>query len=162
MSSYTPEQLERRDNSKWTIVQAILAPIQFIAFLVSFGLIIRYLTTGEGYQIATISVLIKITLLWTITITGMFWEKAVFDKWFLAPQFFWEDALNAVALVMHNLYFVALWRGWSEQDLMGLMLVAYCSYLVNCAQFFWRGIRARQQQTTVKVQTLQPATASQE
>lgn len=32
---YTPEQRVRRDNSRWTLVQGILAPIQFLVFLVS-------------------------------------------------------------------------------------------------------------------------------
>lgn len=143
--TYTAEQLERRDNSKWTTVQVVLAPLQFLAFIISFALVIRYLVTGSGYTVATVSVLVKITLLWAITITGMFWEKDVFDKWFLAPQFFWEDFMNAVAMLLHNLYFLAQWAGWSERSIMTLMLVAYSSYLVNCMQFFIRGIKARQQ-----------------
>lgn len=144
MSTYTAEQLQRRDNSKWTLVQAILAPVQFLAFLVSLGLVIRYLTTGEGYEIATISVLVKISLLWLITITGMIWEKEVFGKWFLAPEFFWEDTFNAIAMITHNLYFFARWQGWSEQALMSLMLFAYSTYMINCVQFFIKGLRARQ------------------
>lgn len=143
MSSYTAEQLERRQNSKWTIVQAILAPLQFIAFIVSLVLIVHYLRTGDHYTLTNASVLIKIALLWAITITGMFWEKDVFDEWFLAKEFFWEDFMNAVALGMHSLYFVALLLGWSKYDLMLLMLVAYISYLVNFAQFFIRGLKAR-------------------
>ncbi|MGF1507648.1 MAG: 2-vinyl bacteriochlorophyllide hydratase [Anaerolineae bacterium] len=143
MADYTTEQIEIRDNSKWTLVQAVLAPIQFLAFIISFGLIIHYLVTGGGYAVANASVLVKIALLWLITITGMFWEKEVFGQWFMAPEFFWEDLFNAVAMVMHNLYFVALLLGWSEQAVMTLMLVAYVSYLVNCAQFFVRGIQAR-------------------
>ena len=31
---YTPEQLRLRDTSIWTKVQAILAPTQFVAFIV--------------------------------------------------------------------------------------------------------------------------------
>jgi 3-vinyl bacteriochlorophyllide hydratase len=145
MSSYTTEQMQARNTSKWTMVQMILAPLQLLTFVVSLGLIIYYLITGSGYQIATISVLIKIVLLWAITITGMFWEKEVFGKWFLAPEFFWEDAFNGVAMVMHNLYFIAVWVGWSEQQLMGLMLVAYITYVINFAQFLARGLRARKQ-----------------
>lgn len=143
MSTYTAEQMKKRDSSIWTPVQGILAPLQFLAFLISFGLVVRYLTTGEGYEIATISVLIKITLLWLITITGMIWEKEVFGKWFLAPEFFWEDTFNAIALFMHNLYFLAQALGWSNDAVMTLMLVAYVSYMVNCAQFFVKGLKAR-------------------
>lgn len=145
MAIYTPEERLRRDRSRWTPVQAILAPIQLLAFLVSVVLVIRYLITGEGYWIATISVLIKISLLWAITVTGMFWEKEVFGHWFLAPQFFWEDVGNAVAMITHNLYFVAQWLGWAQRDLMALMLLAYTTYLVNCAQFVLKGVRSAQE-----------------
>lgn len=144
-STYTAEQLQKRDSSKWTLVQAVLAPIQFLAFVISFSLVARYLLTGEGYTIANISVLIKITLLWLITITGMFWEKEIFGKWFLAPEFFWEDVGNAVAMIMHNLYFYARWQDWSQQATMTLMLIAYIAYLFNMAQFVVKGVRARKQ-----------------
>ena len=142
---YTPEQLARRDNSKWTTVQMILAPLQFLSFIISIGLIVYYLMTGNGYQLATFSVLIKIALLWAITITGMFWEKVVYDKWFMAREFFWEDLFNAIALGTHNLYFVALLLGWTERELMWLMLFAYATYLINFGQFFLRGLQARSQ-----------------
>ncbi len=154
MSNYTPEQLERRDQSKWTKVQAVLAPIQFLVFLVSLTLVVRYLITGNGYMIANLSVLIKITLLWIITITGMFWEKEMFGHWFLAPEFFWEDVGNAIALFFHNLYFVVLWLGWSHRAIMWLMLVAYSTYLVNCAQFLARGYQSHRQRTTVQTERL--------
>ncbi len=145
MSTYTPEQLARRDASVWTKVQAVLAPLQFLAFLVSFGLVIRYLATGDGYEVATVSVLVKIGLLWAITVTGMIWEKEIFGRWFLAREFFWEDVGNAVAMVMHNLYFVAAGLHWSRDALMTLMVVAYCTYLMNCAQFVYRGIQTGRQ-----------------
>lgn len=143
MSTYTAEQLARRNNSKWTLVQAVLGPLQFVVFIISVGLVVRYLTTGQGYEVATVSVLIKIGLLWLITITGMIWEKEVFDHWFLAPQFFWEDVGNAVAMLLHNLYFLAVWLGWSERAVMTVMLVAYVGYLVNFGQFVVKGLRAR-------------------
>jgi 3-vinyl bacteriochlorophyllide hydratase len=143
MSTYTAEQLARRNNSKWTLVQAVLGPLQFVVFIISVGLVVRYLATGQGYEAATVSVLIKIGLLWLITITGMIWEKEVFDHWFLAPQFFWEDVGNAVAMLLHNLYFLAVWLDWSEQAVMTVMLVAYAGYLVNFGQFVVKGLRAR-------------------
>lgn len=144
-STYTNQQLNKRDTSKWTIVQGILAPLQFIAFVTSFVLILHYLRTGEGYQATNISVVIKIGLLWVITITGMFWEKEIYGKWFLAPEFFWEDFMNAVALFFHNLYFVVLALGWSEVDIMKVMMFAYVTYLINFAQFFYKGLQARKQ-----------------
>ena len=45
---YTAEERVRRDESVWTIVQGVLAPLQFLVFLVSLGLVLRTLTTGEG------------------------------------------------------------------------------------------------------------------
>lgn len=149
---YTPEQLIRRDRSRWTRVQAALAPTQFLAFLVSFALVARYLATGEGYLAANISVLIKITLLWAITITGMIWEKEIFGHYFLAREFFWEDVGNAVAIVTHNAYFLARALHWSDRAVMTLMLLAYCTYLVNCAQFVRRGIQAGRQRRQAAMQ----------
>jgi 3-vinyl bacteriochlorophyllide hydratase len=148
MSSYTAEQMEKRNNSKWTLVQTILAPLQLLTFIVSAGLIIHYLSTGQGYDIANFSVLVKIALLWLITVTGMFWEKEVFGHWFMAPEFFWEDAFNAVAMFAHNLYFVAILLGWDERSLMILMLAAYSTYIVNFGQFAWRGYKSHQQRVT--------------
>ena len=145
-STYTAEQKAKRDQSVWTTVQAVLAPIQFLTFLISLVLVVRYLTTGDGYAIANASVMIKISLLWIITLTGMIWEKEIFDHWFLAPQFFWEDVGNAVAMLLHNLYFLARWLNWSNQAVMTLMLVAYIGYLVNCAQFILKGLQARKKQ----------------
>jgi len=151
-TTYTPEQLARREASVWTRVQMILAPLQFLVFVISFALVVRYLLTGDGYTIANISVLIKIALLWAITITGMIWEKEVFGHWFLAPQFFWEDVGNAVAMFFHNVYFVAVWLGWSQQAIMTLMLVAYITYLFNCGQFVMKGVRSKQQRDAAKAQ----------
>lgn len=154
-TTYTAAQLARRNESSWTRVQAILAPLQFLAFIISLALVIRYLSTGTGYTIANISVLIKITLLWLITVTGMVWEKEVFGHWFLAPQFFWEDVGNAVAMIFHNLYFLAVWLDWSPRALMTLMLVAYISYLFNCAQFVIKGVQARRQRLALSNETVQ-------
>lgn len=145
MATYTPEQLAKRNQSKWTIVQGVLAPLQLLAFLISFALVVHYLITGRGLLAADISVLVKISLLWLITVTGMIWEKEIFGHWFLAPQFYWEDVGNAVAMVLHNLYFVARWLAWSDRAVMTLMLLAYLSYLVNLAQFVAKGLQARKQ-----------------
>ncbi len=149
---YTPEQLARREASRWTRVQIILAPIQFIAFIISFALVIRYLMTGEGYWIATISVWIKIALIWALTITGMLWEHDVYGKYFLAPEFFWEDMGNLIALITHNLYFVAQGLGWSSRDVMLVMVVAYTTYLINATQFIVKGIRSARYRRGVQAQ----------
>ena len=71
---YTPEERARRDQSPWTIVQGVLAPVQFLVFLVSLALVLRYLATGEGYAVATASIVVKTLVLYTIMITGSIWE----------------------------------------------------------------------------------------
>ncbi|NBP18927.1 MAG: 2-vinyl bacteriochlorophyllide hydratase, partial [Burkholderiaceae bacterium] len=88
---YTPEERIRRDRSKWTLVQGILAPVQFVIFLVSLYLVIRFLTTGQGEFAANVSIVIKTLILYTIMITGSIWEKEVFGKYLFAPAFYWED-----------------------------------------------------------------------
>ena len=45
---YSPEERIRRDSSPWTLVQGVLAPLQFAVFLVSLVLVVRYLMTGNG------------------------------------------------------------------------------------------------------------------
>src|SRR4051794_11902476 len=71
---YTPEERRRRDASRWTIVQGILAPVQFVVFLASLGLVLRYLVTGQGWEIATASIILKTAVLYTIMVTGAIWE----------------------------------------------------------------------------------------
>ncbi|MEL6737675.1 MAG: 2-vinyl bacteriochlorophyllide hydratase, partial [Pseudomonadota bacterium] len=53
---YTTEERRRRDESVWTVVQGVLAPLQFLVFLVSLGLVIRTLVTGEGAFAADLSI----------------------------------------------------------------------------------------------------------
>ena len=93
-SLYTSEQRSRRDASAWTMVQGILAPLQFLVFLISLGLVLRYLFTGAGLEAATISVIIKTVVLYTIMVTGAIWEKVVFGKYLFADAFFWEDVVS--------------------------------------------------------------------
>ena len=84
---YTPEERIRRDRSKWTLVQGILAPVQFVIFLVSLYFVIRFLITGQGEFAANVSIVIKTLILYTIMITGSIWEKEVFGKYLLPPLF---------------------------------------------------------------------------
>jgi len=91
---YTPEERVRRDRSPWTIVQGVLAPLQFLVFLASLTLVLRYLTQGTGHDAASWSIIVKTGVLYTIMITGAIWEKEVFGKWLFAPAFFWEDVFS--------------------------------------------------------------------
>jgi 3-vinyl bacteriochlorophyllide hydratase len=144
---YTPEERRRRDASRWTLVQGILAPIQFLVFLVSTGLVLRYLATGEGMEIATASIVLKTMLLYAIMITGSIWEKEVFGRWLFAEPFWWEDLVSFLVLGLHTLYLVALFRGWWNVEVrMLLALVAYATYAVNAAQFLLKLRAARRQE----------------
>ncbi|MEO1019487.1 MAG: 2-vinyl bacteriochlorophyllide hydratase [Pseudomonadota bacterium] len=133
---YTAEERQRRDASKWTMVQGILAPLQFLVFLVSLGLVLNYLATGQGYLAATISIVIKTAVLYTIMVTGSIWEREVFGQYLFARAFFWEDVVSMLVLALHTAYLVALLTGWlSDNGQMWLALAAYATYVVNAAQF---------------------------
>jgi 3-vinyl bacteriochlorophyllide hydratase len=141
---YTPEERAKRDATKWTLVQGILAPVQFLVFLVSLYLVLRFLWTGEGESAANISVVVKTLTLYTIMITGCIWEKVVFNCYLFAPAFFWEDVFSMLVLLLHTLYLVALATGYLDQyQLMILALAAYATYVVNAGQFIWKLRMAR-------------------
>ena len=145
-SLYSPEERVRRDGSRWTLVQGILAPIQFLAFLISLVLVVRFLTTGEGQTAATASIVFKTLLLYTIMITGSIWEKVVFGRYLFAPAFFWEDVVSMLVLALHTAYLAALFLGFlSITEQMLLALAAYATYVVNAAQFIWKLRMARLQ-----------------
>ncbi len=143
---YTPAERRRRDASIWTLVQGVLAPLQFVVFLISLSLVLRYLVTAEGYGLATLSVVAKTLVLYLIMVTGAIWEKAVFGRWLFAPAFFWEDAVSMVVIALHTAYLVALaTRGLGSQALMLLALAAYATYAINAAQFVLKLRAARLQ-----------------
>jgi 3-vinyl bacteriochlorophyllide hydratase len=133
---YTAAQRLRRDASRWTLVQGILAPIQFAAFLISLALVLRYLGTGHGLAAANVSVLVKTALLYTIMVTGAIWERDVFGQYLFAAAFFWEDVVSMLVLALHTTYLIALFTGaLAGRNLMLLALAAYASYVINAAQF---------------------------
>jgi 3-vinyl bacteriochlorophyllide hydratase len=133
---YTTEQRLRRDRSPWTLVQGILAPVQFVAFLASLVLIARYLTTGEGLFAAHVSIVVKTLLLYAIMVTGSIWEKVVFGRWLFADAFYWEDVFSMLVLALHTAYLACLFAGLLDPaGLMVLALAAYVTYVVNAAQF---------------------------
>lgn len=141
---YTEAERLRRDESVWTRVQAVLAPLQFLAFLVSAILILRYLLTGEGYAAATISILVKTAFLCAIMITGSIWEKAVFGQYLFAPAFYWEDVVSMAVIALHLAYVWALLTGSiGPLGQMLLALAAYAAYAVNAGQFLLKLRAAR-------------------
>lgn len=133
---YTPEERRRRDATPWTLVQGILAPVQFVIFLISLALVLRYLATGEGHTAAAASVVVKTMALYAIMVTGAIWERVVFGRYLFARAFFWEDVFSILVLALHTAYLVALMGGYgSPQDQMMLALAAYATYVINAAQF---------------------------
>jgi 3-vinyl bacteriochlorophyllide hydratase len=143
---YTLEQRRRRDATRWTTIQGVLAPVQFLIFLVSLALVLRYLSTGDGVTAATVSIVIKTVALYAIMITGSIWEKVVFDRWLFAPAFFWEDVFSMLVLALHSAYLVALAGDLgTERGRMLLALAAYAAYAINAAQFLLKLRTARMQ-----------------
>ena len=145
---YTEEEKRRRDASPWTLVQGVLAPIQFLVFLVSTALVWRYFATGEGAFAATASVVCKTLVLYAIMITGSIWERDVFGQFLFARPFFWEDVVSMLVLALHTAYLASVVFSLLavEQQLV-LALVAYLAYVINAAQFLWKFRLARRQST---------------
>ena len=133
---YTPQERQRRDASPWTWVQGVLAPVQFLVFLVSLALVLRFLWTGQGQAAAEWSIVVKTIVLYTIMVTGCIWEKVVFGQYLFAPAFYWEDVFSMLVLALHSAYLIALFGGLLEpRALMWLALAAYAAYVINAAQF---------------------------
>ena len=146
---YSPEERHRRDASRWTVVQGVLAPVQFVIFLISLVLVLRFLATGAGLQLAIASIVLKTIALYAIMITGSLWEKDVFGRYLFATAFFWEDVVSMLVLALHSLYLFALLLGWlSDRGLMLLALAAYASYAVNATQFLLKLRAARLQKSS--------------
>ncbi|MEQ5871662.1 2-vinyl bacteriochlorophyllide hydratase [Sagittula sp. NFXS13] len=144
---YTSAQRARRDESVWTLIQGILAPLQFAAFLISAGLVLRFMMTGLGYDAATLSILVKTGFLFLIMVTGAIWEKVVFGQYLFAPAFFWEDVFSFVVIALHAAYVWALFTdSLTANALMALALAAYAAYLINAGQFLLK-LRAARFQT---------------
>lgn len=143
---YSPEERIRRDATPWTLVQGVLAPIQFVVFLISLVLVLRFLATGEGAFAADVSVVLKTLTLYTIMITGAIWEKVVFGRYLFAPAFWWEDFFSMFVIALHTAYLVALVLALgSANDRMLIALAAYATYAINAGQFLLKLRAARLQ-----------------
>lgn len=141
---YTPEQRARRDATRWTTVQGVLAPLQFLVFAVSLYLVLRFLATDTGHAAAALSVLIKTAVLLTIMVTGAIWEREVFGQYLFAPAFYWEDMVSMLVIALHVAYVAMFALGLgSAVTQMLVALLAYGLYLVNAAQYLWKFRRAR-------------------
>jgi len=143
---YSAEERLRRDSTGWTLVQGLLAPLQFLVFLISLCLVLRFLSTGQGESAATLSVVTKTFFLYAIMITGAIWEKVVFGQYLFAPAFFWEDVVSMLVIALHTAYLYYLVSGGlSIHGQMYLALAAYATYAVNATQFLLKLRAARLQ-----------------
>jgi 3-vinyl bacteriochlorophyllide hydratase len=141
---YTPAERARRDATRWTLVQGVLAPVQFLVMLASVGLVLRYLATGDGLWAANASVVVKTAVLYAIMVTGAIWEKVVFGQYLFAPAFFWEDVVSFVVIAIHTLYLAGLAGGFLGPR--GLMYVASSPtrlYAVNAGAVRTQAARGR-------------------
>jgi len=138
--AYTPDQWARRNRSRWTRWQAVLAPIQLLVVVASAVLVIRYLLSGQGFAVANSSVILKLLILGLIMTTGALWEHDVYGKYLFAPQFFWEDVGSSVVCLLYPL---AALFGAAEHTLAWLILAAYVSYALNAAQYLVKLRRSR-------------------
>lgn len=146
---YTPAQRARRDATRWTLVQGVLAPVQFLIFGISLFLVVRSLQTGTLTDWALGSVVLKTLVLYAIMITGAIWEKVVFGQYLFAPAFYWEDVVSMGVLALHTAYLWVWWQGlWSATDQLLLALAAYGSYAINAAQYLRKLRMARLQKPT--------------
>ena len=142
---YTPAERARRDATVWTLVQGVLAPLQFLAFAISLCLVVNFLLNGVGFAAATMSVVIKTGLLYAIMVTGAIWEKVVFGRYLFAPAFFWEDVVSMLVMALHTAYVVMWLAGWgTPTEQMWVALAAYASYVVNALQFLLKFQAAKQ------------------
>jgi 3-vinyl bacteriochlorophyllide hydratase len=150
---YTADERRRRDATKWTLVQGLLAPLQFFVFAISLALVLRWMLTGSGYEIATASIVLKTVILYIIMITGSIWEKVVFGKYLFARAFFWEDVFSMLVIALHTAYLWALATGaLTPNGLMILALAAYAAYLVNAVQFVLKLRAARLDEAASRTQ----------
>ena len=141
---YTQDERARRDSTRWTTVQAILAPFQLLVFLVSLTLVLVALVTGEWHTAAAVSVVVKTAVLYTIMVTGAIWERVVFGQYLFAPSFFWEDMVSMAVIALHTAYLVVLFAGIGSPTTQLLVaLAAYLTYVVNAAQFVAKMVLAK-------------------
>lgn len=156
-SLYSADERRRRDASRWTLVQAILAPTQFAAFALSLSLVVRFLLSGHGETAATASIIVKTGLLAAIMVTGCLWERDVFGRFLFARAFFWEDVVSMAVVALHLAYLTALLSGLiAVRTQMWIALAAYAAYVVNATQFLLK-LRAARRDTAPRASRLELA-----
>jgi 3-vinyl bacteriochlorophyllide hydratase len=131
------------------LVQGILAPLQFGVFVVSLILVLLALSNPAWEFAASVSIVLKTFVLYTIMVTGAIWEKVVFGKYLFAATFFWEDVFSMLVIALHTAYLAALFTGWlTPREQLILALVAYATYVINAGQFLLKLRAARLDRAT--------------
>ena len=140
MPRYTPEQLVKRNASIWTDIQIILAPIQFLFFIAGLTITTLYANNlfVSGFYWVSLAILFKTLFFALLFITGMFFEKEVFDQWVYSKEFLWEDIGSTIAAFFHLLYFLLVWFGASHEVLLWDAFLAYFTYVLNALQYLVR------------------------
>jgi len=147
-SLYSAAERRRRDASRWTLVQGVLAPAQFVVFVISLVLVLHVLVTGTGATAATVSIIAKTVFLAAIMITGCLWERDVFGCYLFARPFFWEDVVSMAVIALHLAYLAALLSGLvGIRYQMCIALAAYAAYLTNATQFLLKLRAARRERS---------------
>jgi 3-vinyl bacteriochlorophyllide hydratase len=119
-----------------------------LVFAVSTVFVVNFLLNETGLLAATISVVVKTAILYTIMVTGAIWEKVVFGRYLFAPAFFWEDLVSMGVIALHSLYLLMWLSGFgTPQDQMWVALAAYSAYVVNAIQFLLKFQKARTSST---------------
>ncbi|MCF8215241.1 MAG: 2-vinyl bacteriochlorophyllide hydratase [Chlorobium sp.] len=140
MPRYTPEQLAKRNASIWTDIQIILAPIQFLVFIVGVSITALYANSLfiSSFYWVSVAILFKTLFFALLFITGMFFEKEIFNKWVYSKEFLWEDIGSTIAAGFHLLYFVLAYLGYPEDVLIWEAFLAYLTYVLNALQYLVR------------------------
>jgi 3-vinyl bacteriochlorophyllide hydratase len=129
----------RRAASVWTRIHPIFALGQLGAFIVSIGFLVAYAFGWVGFAAVHESVLIKIALMIGAIVTGALWEKDVFNWYWFAPEFFFEDAMTVNVFLLHLGYLAIVYTEPGNPAKALLMLgLAYVVYTANVVQYVWR------------------------
>jgi 3-vinyl bacteriochlorophyllide hydratase len=107
-TTYTPEERARRDATRWTLVQGILAPLQFLVFLVSLGLVVNYLSNRQRparrHRLGDRQDPDPLHDHGHRRDLG----KSVFGQYLFAPAFYWEDVVSMAVIALHTAYLACL------------------------------------------------------
>ena len=154
MPRYTPEQLAKRNASIWTDIQIILAPIQFLVFVTGVSVTVLYLNGLfiSNFYWVSVAILFKTLFFALLFITGMFFEKEIFNKWVYSKEFLWEDIGSTVAAAFHLLYFVMAYFGYSDDVLVWEAFLAYFTYIINALQYLVRIILEKLNERKLRIE----------